>query len=686
MSSASHSAMPPPAGGEFQRPFRVKSHLLSADFLETSSSARKNFAPIGALPVHVQEAIMLKELLAVLQGQSKDYIYVLPLDNPMGTCTFGLDDSLDAAVKHYVLELLPIASLYSKIARFIDGGDENSCGMVMHAFLFGLRQFLREYKRFLTDREDASRTGQLTIQQLYHHILPLFDSFQSLDAVIDVSVADSVRGGALLSLLQDRIVRFARTKEVEQLLLELTKAAAKPFLHMLSQWMHEGTFEDPYGEFMIATPKQRRPNETARRMHDASYWERRYKLVPEMVPSFLLPFTDKILRSGKYLNIIHQCGHSIRDQEAPVLQFNLNSRYYEAEVERAFLHASGRLLHLMLDSENLMPKLRTFKHFFLLDRDDFLPDFFVYAADDLRLPVSAVDKGKLLELFDDAVKTSVLNGNPYKGMMTPTVRGSDLLLLIHNTSEPGSSSSNSDRRKESVVLNCFTMDCQIKFPLCLIINDQAKQYQILFQHLFRLKVVEWNLTQLWTSCVNSTNAAYTILCSSFIHQMLEFIKSLQHYFSGEVIEPYWAQMMVKIRAAKTFDEVFEEHNEFITSCSKDCMLTSPDILRLMYKLLDNCGSNCSTLQDPRFTSHAATMSATLDVMQENFAERIASLMRLFADSHQNREFDYKLLDAVQRIDYNDYYRNQQLERSRSREESGSGSARDFRICSSSSHS
>jgi gamma-tubulin complex component 2 len=78
--------------------------------------------------------------------------------------------------------------------------------------------------------------------------------------------------------------------------------------------------------------------------------------------------------------------------------------------------------------------------------------------------------------------------------------------------------------------------------------------------------------------------------------MLELIKSLQHYFSAEVIEPYWHQMMTKIRAAKTFDQVFEEHKEFITSCSKDCMLTSPDILRVLYKLLETCATNCTIIQ------------------------------------------------------------------------------------------
>jgi gamma-tubulin complex component 2 len=38
------------------------------------------------------------------------------------------------------------------------------------------------------------------------------------------------------------------------------------------------------------------------------YWEKRYMVRRERVPSFLGQHTDKILRTGKYLNVIRQCG------------------------------------------------------------------------------------------------------------------------------------------------------------------------------------------------------------------------------------------------------------------------------------------------------------------------------------------------------------------------------------------
>ncbi|KPJ21046.1 Gamma-tubulin complex component 2-like [Papilio machaon] len=42
--------------------------------------------------------------------------------------------------------------------------------------------------------------------------------------------------------------------------------------------------------------------------YSADYWEKRYSIQRERVPKFLEKYTDIILRTGKYLNVISQCG------------------------------------------------------------------------------------------------------------------------------------------------------------------------------------------------------------------------------------------------------------------------------------------------------------------------------------------------------------------------------------------
>lgn len=42
--------------------------------------------------------------------------------------------------------------------------------------------------------------------------------------------------------------------------------------------------------------------------YSADYWEKRYTVRRERIPVFLERVADVILRTGKYLNVIRQCG------------------------------------------------------------------------------------------------------------------------------------------------------------------------------------------------------------------------------------------------------------------------------------------------------------------------------------------------------------------------------------------
>lgn len=42
--------------------------------------------------------------------------------------------------------------------------------------------------------------------------------------------------------------------------------------------------------------------------YSADYWEKKYAVRRERIPKFLEPVSDMILKAGKYLNVIRQCG------------------------------------------------------------------------------------------------------------------------------------------------------------------------------------------------------------------------------------------------------------------------------------------------------------------------------------------------------------------------------------------
>lgn len=52
--------------------------------------------------------------------------------------------------------------------------------------------------------------------------------------------------------------------------------------------------------------------------YSADYWEKRYTMRPERIPVFLNEHAQTILRTGKYFNVIRQCGAFI---ESTILFF-----------------------------------------------------------------------------------------------------------------------------------------------------------------------------------------------------------------------------------------------------------------------------------------------------------------------------------------------------------------------------
>ena len=42
--------------------------------------------------------------------------------------------------------------------------------------------------------------------------------------------------------------------------------------------------------------------------YNDSYWEKHYTICRERIPVFLEKVADKILNTGKYLNVVRQCG------------------------------------------------------------------------------------------------------------------------------------------------------------------------------------------------------------------------------------------------------------------------------------------------------------------------------------------------------------------------------------------
>ena len=195
-------------------------------------------------------------------------------------------------------------------------------------------------------------------------------------------------GGALLNVIHGAVSMHGDRK-ARFLCMYLLRRASVPFFEMVGRWTSAGVVHDPYGEFMVCEDLS---IERSNLLEDfnSSYWRSRYTIRKDKVPIFLSRIADKILTTGKYLNVFRECGHVIDSVPAEVISYEDGERSMTEKIDRAYAVSSRTLLDLLLNEKQLVARLRSLKHYFLLDTGDFFVHFLDAAEDELRRPTHQV--------------------------------------------------------------------------------------------------------------------------------------------------------------------------------------------------------------------------------------------------------------------------------------------------------
>ncbi|KDO46664.1 hypothetical protein CISIN_1g0053061mg, partial [Citrus sinensis] len=337
-------------------------------------------------------------------------------------------------------------------------------------------------------------------------------------------------------------------------------------------WVYEGVIDDPYGEFFIAEDKSLL-KESLTQDYDAKYWRQRYSL-KDGIPSFLANIAGKILTTGKYLNVMRECGHSAQvptSENSKLLSFGSNHHYLEC-VKVAYEFASGELLNLIKERYDLMGKLRSIKRYLLLDQGDFLVHFMDIAREELMKQLDEITVEKLQERSSLLKRMATLKGVEIK-------TSSDSVDLEQPVSITG--------------LETFSLSYKVQWPLSIVISRKAlTKYQMVFRLLFHCKHVERQLCGAWQvhQGARAFNASGTAISRSSLlcRSMLKFINSLLHYLTFEVLEPNWHVMHNRLQTAKSIDEVIQHHDFFLDKCLRECLLHLPDLLKKVERLKSLC--------------------------------------------------------------------------------------------------
>ncbi|XP_028054407.1 gamma-tubulin complex component 2-like isoform X2 [Camellia sinensis] len=529
-------------------------------------------------------------LIAESKGFSMDS-FSLGMEKAISSYNASIQELL--VIDDLLSSLVGIEGRYTSIKR-VQGKDNNFTFKVDASMDLALQ----DYQAMVAQLEHQFRLGRLSIQGLWFYSQPMMGPMQALSIVIKKASADNFVGSAVLNLLQSQAKAMAGDHAVRLLLEKMTQSASSAYLGILERWVYEGVIDDPYGEFFIAENKSLR-KESLTQDYGAKYWRQRYSLKDD-IPSFLANAAGTILTTGKYLNVMRECGHSVQvpvSENIKLMSFGTNHHYLEC-IKAAYEFASGELLNLIKEKYDLMGKLRSIKHYLLLDQGDFLVHFMDIARDELLKKPDEISVEKLQSLLDLALRTTAAAADPCHEDLTCCVERSSLIkrLCTLKDLEINQTVCDTSDLEEPVSitgLETFSLSYKVHWPLSLVISRKAlTKYQLIFRFLFHCKHVDRQLCGAWQvhQGVRSLNTRGTAISRSSLlcRSMLKFINSLLHYLTFEVLEPNWHVMHNRLQTAKSIDEVIQYHDFFLEKCLRECLLLSPELLKKVEKLKSIC--------------------------------------------------------------------------------------------------
>lgn len=560
---------------------------------------------IACYHASVQELIVIDDLLSALVGIEGRYISIKRFRGKEFDVTFQIDASMDLALQELAKRIFPLCESFLLINQFVESRSQFKTGLVNHAFAAALRAFLLDYQAMVAQLEHQFRLGRLSIQGLWFYCQPMMGSMLALSTVIHKASANNFMGSAVLNLLQSQAKAMAGDNAVRSLLEKMTQCASSAYLGILERWVYEGVIDDPYGEFFIAENKSLQ-KESLTQDYDAKYWGQRYSL-KDGIPSFLANAAGTILTTGKYLNVMRECGHNVQvpaSEDSKFISFGSNHHYLEC-IKAAYEFSSTELLNLIKEKYDLLGKLRSIKHYLLLDQGDFLVHFMDIARDELAKRLDDISVEKLQSLLDLALRTTAAAADPCHEDLTCCVERSSLLKRLGTLKalEIRSLADSNDLKEPVSIsgLETFSLSYKVQWPLSIVISRKAlTKYQLIFRFLFHCKHVNRQLCGAWqlhqgVRAINMRGTAIprsSLLCRS----MLKFINSLLHYLTFEVLEPNWHVMHNRLQTAKSIDEVIQFHDFFLDKCLRECLLLLPELLKKVERLKSLCLQYASATQ------------------------------------------------------------------------------------------
>jgi len=205
--------------------------------------------------------------------------------------TFDILPGLDPSLRDLTVEILGMATHHSALEAFIDLQGRSEMGIVNHALSAVMRKLVSDYlvlsaqpeTQFLSNPGFTLHTLNLYTIPTRNMISQMYSLAQSIimrnaptDDDVDSDVDSDVnfdienilealqggdrvtgrnriacKGGSVLGLITRRFEIFSGDPGARALLASLLQSTSRPYMRMLNEWLHHGTINDLYSEFLV---------------------------------------------------------------------------------------------------------------------------------------------------------------------------------------------------------------------------------------------------------------------------------------------------------------------------------------------------------------------------------------------------------------------------------------------------
>ncbi|XP_060663571.1 LOW QUALITY PROTEIN: gamma-tubulin complex component 2 homolog [Drosophila nasuta] len=582
-----------------------RTHMLW-DYCKIEGQNQRPPAEIAAMPLESQQHALILDLIYCLSGVRGSYITPLPRDKSSSGLAryetrFTVHPGVDKALAEMVHEILPLASHFMAMQKVM--AITNNRGQVNNSLNAALQDLTHDFYLLVAEAEAELDSQALTLPKLLYYLQPTMWVMEGLWSTLGEIQLSNLKGGDVLSHLCRCIKQLEGDKATQDVLISLTTKAAAPYMRMLQLWIHQGIIVDNTEEFLVVDNEVVHKGETMPEHYSDDYWEKRYTRRSHAVPTFLANHSDIILRTGKYLNVIRQCGKRVTCQKNNDAQFDPTKNLHVKLIEDAYFFAARQLLDVLLNENDLMGHLESVKRYLLLLQGDFIAQFMDACEDELSKNVDQVLPMTLENLLGLTLRLSSARSDPYKDDLHCELLTYDLVTQMSKIMDQEEEYWKTTDRLDLTGLECFAFTYEVKWPVSLVLNHIAiTKYQMLFRQLFYCKHVERQLCKIWkeNSMAKKFSAqAAELYRSAFTlrQRMMNAIQNLEYYMMIEIIEPNWHVFIEKMTKVENVDEVLNLHQDFLDLCLKNCMLTETSHLnRAIFKLCKICLNFCEFIQ------------------------------------------------------------------------------------------